>query len=470
MPTCKICNRKFKRLTASHLKTHNISMDEYREKYGHKKAVKRCTYQNIRSDWQCRHFIPADSDSDSDLCILHEPGVDKDVELFEQTLKATIQNHANDPTLDAIHLEGTHFPVDFLCRFDTFGKFFDARDAVYHGKFDLSKSRFEKGADFGRSTFRKTVMIRSVVFEEITKFSRSTFEGKVEFNRAEFWGVTFAGSHFHQRTAIRHSIFHNFTSFRFTKTPEPQGFLAFYFNRFPSGRETWFEDNDMSKVSLNESDLRFARFINVDWVQPSWPGTSRKCLVDEFKNYEDKRPFAEHLNRVRSSYQQLKLNFEESRNFSDAGDFYYGEMECRRKALGNRRFLPNLTTLYWLSTGYGERPLRAGLMLAVVTIGWILLLMFGGLQPGKADSGYDNIHYLPRFDISQSQPFIDDFFDTFSYVREILLREEKSDRIFAPIISKDSWIDGNSINTIGFVIVYLQVLLLILAIRRRYRR
>lgn len=450
------------------MKTHDITLEEYRQRYGGKKAVKRCTYENIRSDWKCRHFISADSKSD--LCILHQPGPKKDIKLFEETLKATIKNHKNDATLDAIHLEGTHFPVDFLLRFETFNKYLEARDAVYHGKFELSKSRFEKGADFGRSTFKRTVMIRGVVFEDITKFSRSTFEGKVEFNRVEFRGVTFAGAVFCKRTAIRHSVFHDFTSFRFTKTPEPDGFLAFFFNRFPSGRETWFENNDMSKVSLNESDLRFCRFRNVKWVQPTWPATPRKCLADEFKNYEDKRPFSRHLDRVRSSYQQLKLNFEESRNFSEAGDFYYGEMECRRKAMGNRRFLPNLTTLYWLSTGYGERPLRAGLMLAAVTIAWILLLMFGGLQPGDENSGYSNIHYLPRFDFSQTQPFINDFFHTFSYVREILLREEKSDRIFSPVIGKSSWIDGNSINTIGFVIVYLQVLLLILAIRRRYRR
>ena len=54
--------------------------------------------------------------------------------------------------------------------------------------------------------------------------------------------------------------------------------------------------------------------------------------------------------------------------------------------------------------------------------------------------------------------------------RYFLLREEKSDRILAPVIRKGSWLNGDGINTLGFILVYIQVLLFALALRRRFRR
>ena len=62
---------------------------------------------------------------------------------------------------------------------------------------------------------------------------------------------------------------------------------------------------------------------------------------------------------VESLYRQFKKNLEEERNWEDAGEFHYGEMECKRKGL--TRFWRNfgLIALYRYFSGYGERPLRA---------------------------------------------------------------------------------------------------------------
>ena len=470
VPTCKICNRELKRVTASHLKTHGLTVTEYQSRYSAitiTRKQQRCIYSNRENNWDCRNPAVAEGGG---YCILHLPVPGKDLKSFAEKLQSTIRDHLGNPLIDAIHLEDTHFPLTYRFEFEKFEKRLLLNDAVFYESFEIRNCTLKEGAEFNGATFHKQMIFSRVEFEDVAEILGCDFRDEVRIYGTSFKGVTFGRSIFHNKTKIRHSIFEVFASFRHVGTPDEDSLLAFYFNRFPSGRETWFEDVDMEKISLLANDLRFARFTDVQWVHPPSPGTERKCLMDEFRNVEDERPMIEHLDRVRDAYQQLKMNFEESRNFSEAGDFYYGEMECRRKALGWKRFLPNLTTLYWLSTGYGERPLRAGLILTLVTTAWILLLMFGGLQPGQSGNGYGNIHYLPRLDLSQTSAFISDFLDTFSYVREILLREEKSDRIFSPLVQKGYLFDGHSINTIGFVIVYMQILLLALAIRRRFRR
>jgi len=44
------------------------------------------------------------------------------------------------------------------------------------------------------------------------------------------------------------------------------------------------------------------------------------------------------------------------------------EKEMFRKSHPLRRFLPSISTLYWLSSGYGERPVRAEIFLLLVLI------------------------------------------------------------------------------------------------------
>jgi hypothetical protein len=81
---------------------------------------------------------------------------------------------------------------------------------------------------------------------------------------------------------------------------------------------------------------------------------------------------------VRRLYLELKRNFEDKKDWNTAGDFHYGEMECRRKMKGwLGRNLLSLEAIYFWASGYGERPLRAfvvglGLMLVVFPLLYML--------------------------------------------------------------------------------------------------
>ncbi len=69
---------------------------------------------------------------------------------------------------------------------------------------------------------------------------------------------------------------------------------------------------------------------------------------------DDERPsFAD----CEAIYRQLKLNYQESGEYTTAGDFFVREMECKRTQLRETSTVEWLkqTVFYWLS-GYGERP------------------------------------------------------------------------------------------------------------------
>ena len=78
------------------------------------------------------------------------------------------------------------------------------------------------------------------------------------------------------------------------------------------------------------------------------------------------------------AYQQLRKAFEEARNEPDAADFYYGEMEMRRRDAQRPRAERWLLWLYWLASGYGLRASRAlSLLMVAMGVTLALTVLFG---------------------------------------------------------------------------------------------
>jgi len=85
-----------------------------------------------------------------------------------------------------------------------------------------------------------------------------------------------------------------------------------------------------------------------------------------------------------ATYRQLRKSFEDSRNEPGAADFYYGEMEARRKDHDNSsQSERGLLFLYWMLSGYGLRASRAIAWLFVTLCVSVLAMMVWGL-PGTA--------------------------------------------------------------------------------------
>ncbi|MFF5019549.1 pentapeptide repeat-containing protein [Streptomyces sp. NPDC001165] len=83
-------------------------------------------------------------------------------------------------------------------------------------------------------------------------------------------------------------------------------------------------------------------------------------------------------------YRQLRKAFEDGKNEPGAADFYYGEMEMRRRdrrrdGRGTARTERWLLHMYWALSGYGLRASRAFCWLTVMAAATVLALMLWGL-------------------------------------------------------------------------------------------
>lgn len=76
-------------------------------------------------------------------------------------------------------------------------------------------------------------------------------------------------------------------------------------------------------------------------------------------------------------YRALRKSLEDRKDEPGAADFYYGEMEMRRKG-AERLFERVLLTIYWCVSGYALRASRALVSLAVVIlVSSLFLAAFG---------------------------------------------------------------------------------------------
>jgi uncharacterized protein YjbI with pentapeptide repeats len=105
------------------------------------------------------------------------------------------------------------------------------------------------------------------------------------------------------------------------------------------------------------------RFESVDFPH-SEPGSTSRWMIAEEMDPSVPR------DRVAEAYRSLRKGREDSKDEPGAADFYYGEMEMRRKSAGG--FDAVLLPLYWLVSGYGLRAWRslAALAVTVVLFAW----------------------------------------------------------------------------------------------------
>jgi len=85
------------------------------------------------------------------------------------------------------------------------------------------------------------------------------------------------------------------------------------------------------------------------------------------------------FDRLVGLYRSLRKAFEDAKNESGAGDFYYGEMEARRHSWRTRRSERALLTAYWALSGYGQRAMRSIVALVMLFVLLTALLVGFGL-------------------------------------------------------------------------------------------
>jgi len=105
------------------------------------------------------------------------------------------------------------------------------------------------------------------------------------------------------------------------------------------------------------------RFESVDFPHSAPRSTSRWMIAEESDQSVPRL-------RVADAYRSLRKAREDNKDEPGAADFYYGEMEMRRKSASG--FDGVILPLYWLVSGYGLRAWRsiAALILTVALFAW----------------------------------------------------------------------------------------------------
>lgn len=129
--------------------------------------------------------------------------------------------------------------------------------------------------------------------------------------------------------------------------------------------------------------------VRVRWAWPPlWWWTRRQLLAEEATWRATQRRGADWsalaegtgpattAQALAAMYRSLRKAQEDNKNGPGASDFYYGEMEMRRHAPSTSSGERVVLFLYWITSGYGLRALRAlGCLLAVVVL--VSLAMHG---------------------------------------------------------------------------------------------
>jgi hypothetical protein len=398
-----------------------------------------------------------------DYCILHDPTNKKDTEFFETVFTILLKIHDNSD--NAYDFSCIHFPKRMDLREQIFTKRILFDNSHFYSGADFSKSKFESRASFKECQFYGPTSFANAEFCQSVSFIKAKFTKPAIFKTTQFSGkVTFFEAEFLQEVDFFDSYFYGITRFVKTKFPHRDYYVKFMLTKFYKPLDTIFADVDFRRVLFRWSIISEIRFENVKWPSNKF----RKLIADEFyrdDKEQDKNAFYGRLNNTQDLYQQLKLNYERKGNFSEAGDFFYGEMECKRKVSIWSRYFPSLINIYRLSCGYGQKYIRAICVFLVFIGVFVSSHMFLGLEGNQPFQDKYIISYNHKIELSNSAQFTKDFGLVFVYCIEILIREPQKDRLFLP-----TSLYGEVLNTIFSVLIYLQLIFIALSIRRNFKR
>jgi uncharacterized protein YjbI with pentapeptide repeats len=372
----------------------------------------------------------------------------------------------------------------------TFSSEADFGGSTFQGRASFLGAVFKGSADFSSAAFEGEAVFKETKFFNLTKFLNTRFLESVDFFEAELRNKTyFIGSHFIQRALFMRTFFSGETDFStaefladtdfsnasfegrtdFSSTSfvgEADFTLAtfkarVYFKNIVFKGKTLFHGVNLEGVTFDGVDLGKVSFLDanlrrVDLVIPKWPRRhGRDILYDETKAQTE-----EEIKRVGLLYRMLKQKCKEEHDETEASNWHYGEKEMYRKSHKYRRFFPlTLSNLYWFSSGYGERPVRAFLVLALVFCVASFLSAFLGLTCIN-----NSCYGIAR--ISVEWPYNPQWHQISATMLNMLNYVTfQKEALFRPATQ---W--GELTKMASQILIPLQTALLVLAIRNRFRR
>ena len=450
--------------------------------------------------WWCKDEKVCYTDADGkDYCIFHAPQGKKQVTLkkfngliFERIKKAKEKKERCD--LSGTILEGD---IDF--------RHFNKDNHLPY--IDFSSVQFSGNANFAEAVFSGNASFAEAVFSGNASFAEAVFSGEVFFDSAEFRGhADFAEAVFREYVDFWWVWFNEYADFSLCHISEKAKLDFRSFERAKTFRKgagfsdldiegfIKFDGVDLSNVPFADTKLSKIDFVNVRWHKSGWGGW-RDFLYDEIALFEkikkgsvpeEERPktlytdyldfkqwmkrtflyaerYGDNIRKVEILYRGMKDKYRNLQNWPAVSNWHYGEKEMYRKENAFRRYCPfSISFLYWLSSGYGERYMKAGIVLAAL----IFIVSFG--------LGWTGLDAVPRYGANPGH---------FHGITSITLETLNLKSIGALLINtmkyatfqKDIFFIprnmlGDIIRAVAQILIPLQTALFILAVRNRFRR
>jgi uncharacterized protein YjbI with pentapeptide repeats len=414
----------------------------------------------------CKDYPIVYRDKEKEYCVFHAPKGCKGVSLgefnelvFKEIEKAEKENRKCD-------LSGTIFEGDFHCNreINTNISFSNAEFnglANFAGAYFYEEANFEKTKFYGASLFfgtkfKKNANFSQAYFDKDSNFMTTIFNGKVDFFGTEFNKYTAFFETYFNKAKFFKTKFSNKTDFNGAFFNEESFFLYTIFEQEVSFRFLFIHDKlifrgvDFGIAYFRGTDLRKCEFIACKWIEKG----GRYILGDEIELFKIKEnpPTEKEIQEGEDLYRNFKIKAKEMHNEYDVSRWHYSEKEMLRKRTSFRKspFDWLILNLYWLFSGYGENPARAALWFLLLIISYFALILYFGVEPVSPD--------------------INNFSWNLENVLKIFVSAFEMIFFKSPTYYKLLNVWGNFIRILAQIFIYIQITLLILALRNRFRR
>lgn len=357
----------------------------------------------------------------------------------------------------------------------------------FNGLTNFVETEFEKKISFKGSDFHNDVFFNNATIGIVGDFSLITFE-----NKASFKGTTivdrgdFASTKFYKEADFsdasirlfdltRCEIF-SFLRLRNIQTPNNPvnaPIILLRDLRFWENGHLILEDLDLSNTSFWQTIANIIRpritFIRVNWGKDKviLDDTNRKEYHDWKSKKLDNKTWTEiykivdeyssKTEEIERCYKQIRLVYEANGEYPDAGDFYLSEMNARKHRLKGLLWL--LHILYGWISKYGESAGLAAVWFFGLWFGFAILLAFLGFEKFN-----DSFQLSFKYNLTC-------WGNTLNIIGDAIIAVAKA--IFLgrmePYRTVSFW-SSLILNVVARVFGLSILTLLLLAIRRRFRR
>jgi len=437
-------------------------------------------------------------DEDDGTCIFHSKKVDqKNIAKFEMDFDnyiIEVEKNSEKKVYDFIRFQFPYFSFDGY----TFVKPALFQSAEFHEHVTFNGTKFQDKAVFEMANFNGTA-----------DFWENRFGGEADFSHAKFRGDA----------DFFYSEFKKAVDFSFATFDKDANFIGDILNKcfieecdfqtlFSSkNSKVTFEKVNLHKASFLDTNLEYFTFRDVEWHKPTKIWIRRKqALWDEFEPLEKDDEY--DFEKIAENYRQLVLNYERKRDYEIAENFHIGEMEMRRKKKGvieedsslfkimawvekNTPFFfdnskdnnkgskwnwlrkvkewANGYALYKILSNYGTSYWHAFTVFVIMLVLFSGVLLYTGFDLGEKNpqDKSEIIKYKISSDYEYSPALIKEWIS--DYGKAVLLTSSivafQRERLYKPVgdISY-SWL------IISRILLTGQIALLLLALRRRFKR